>query len=94
MPDLTIELHEMCESLSRVKTYHISKYEQTLYHGAQMDDTCTCPAYTYSKSKTCKHLKQAYEQECGWHGAYDEPQETPGICPRCGGPTIVVRVAV
>ena len=97
MPDLTIEIMAMCSSLERQTIYHIGEYTQTLYHGTQMDDECTCPAYKFAKkdNKTCKHLKQAYEQECGWHQQYSEETQTEeGKCPRCGGSTVYVRVAV
>jgi len=94
MPDLTIEYHEMCSSIDREVRYNINGYEQTLYHGQREHDHCTCPAYKFSKKHTCKHLKEAYEQECGWHGAYDEEQTEKGVCPRCGGSTITVAVGV
>jgi len=95
MPDLTIEVYPMCASLSREVQYQIGGYVQTLYHGVyQMNDHCTCPAHKYHRNKVCKHLQEAYNQECGWHGAYDEPQIEDGVCPRCGGPTEYVRVGV
>ena len=94
MPDLTVENHWMCASLDRVVHTDIGGYRQTLYHGLEMDDECTCLGYKYSKTNICKHLKQAYLEECGWHGAYDEPIKKEGVCPRCGGEAIVVRVAV
>ena len=94
MPDLTIEIFEMCASLDRVVEYNINGYTQTIYHGQMMYDHCTCPAYKFSKSRNCKHLKAAHEQECGWHGAYDEEQNEKGVCPRCGSPTVMVRVGV
>jgi hypothetical protein len=95
MPDLTIETHYMCASLDRTAQAHIGKYTQTLYGGAlQVHDECTCPAFKYSKDRDCKHLRQARAEQCSWHGAYDESAEQDGVCPRCGGEAIPVRVAV
>lgn len=94
MPDLTIELFEMCTSLDREVEYNVGGYKQILYHGSRAHDHCSCPAYKFSKTRSCKHLKSAYAEECGWHGAYDESQEKSGVCPRCGGPTVTVRVGV
>ena len=94
MPDLTIETQWMCASLEREVHLNIGDYHQVLYHGINADDECTCLGYKYSKTRICKHLKQAYEEECSWHGAYDEPAKEDGVCPRCGGEAVAVRVAV
>jgi hypothetical protein len=43
----------------------------------------------------CKHIKEAEKKICGWHEMWsDEKQTIKGICPRCGGETEYVRVAV
>ena len=95
MPDLTIEYYQQC-----VPTYftEINGYEVCSEYGREW---CTCPDYKYRKKKqgkVCKHIKQVQEKECGWHGSYferqTEEQEKNYICPRCGGPTEVVRVGV
>jgi hypothetical protein len=43
-------------------------------------------------------VQEAEENQCTWHGAYDESQTEKQahdqICPRCGGPTEYVRVGV
>ena len=96
MPDLTIEIVPACASFDYPIEFKIGDYTQMLYHG-QGPDTCTCKAYKFSKgpTKSCKHLEEAYTKECGWHSVYSsEIQMKEGICPRCGGPTISVRVAV
>lgn len=89
MPDLTIEIHAMCAQLEnhyrKIKDYDL---EYTGYEGWG----CSCPGFKYRHD--CKHVKQAREEQCTWHGAYDEPQEQEGVCPRCGGPTVYVKVGV
>ena len=70
---------------------------------------CTCPAYKYGKRnikfdnryypKTCKHIDEAQEQLVCWHEQWGEEVQTDEqrvsmICPKCGGPTELVNVAV
>jgi hypothetical protein len=98
MTDFTIEIVQQCESLNPYHKGHVGGYSQYLDHEGEV--ACTCKAYQFSKSKvkTCKHIKQFREEQCGWHGMYDEvqtpEQESAKICPRCGGSTEYVRVAV
>ena len=72
--------------------------------------TCSCPAYQYSKPTVqfgafmvrplCKHIKQAQDSACSWHAQWaidvkqSDEQMAKMICPRCGGPTVYVRVKV
>ena len=97
MPDLTIEYMQQCASTVDGSTFHIGGYEQHL-SPAMGYDTCTCKAYKFSKGdifdKTCKHIKEAREQLCTYHEQIDGPPEVDGVCPKCGGPTTVVRVGV
>lgn len=105
MPDLTIEIWDMCASVDGPAATCIGGYEQTGLFDERTYPECTCKAYQFGKRteqfggrlfpKRCKHIKQAEEEACGWHALYsDEHQTQEGVCPRCGGETIKVRVAV
>lgn len=39
--------------------YKIESNEE--YHVDIKQGTCTCPAYTYNKTRPCKHIKQVME---------------------------------
>ncbi len=75
--------------------YHqdnVGGYIQSIWRG---NGNCTCPAFKFSKKKTCKHLVIAEQNHCDWHQAYfDERMTQEGICPKCGREAIVVAVAV
>lgn len=100
MPDLTIEIMQQCESLS-CRQYDVGDYIQN-WQGRGWE--CTCKAYKFSKAnkygeKTCKHITQALHDRCGWHEQWSDERQTDEqaekcVCPRCGGPTKYVRVAV
>ena len=91
MPDLTIEYTEVCEQLEPYQHHwHVGKYEQVVEHDYEL--SCTCLGFKYRND--CKHVKEVEQNRCTWHGHYDEEQKTPGICPRCGGKTVAVGVAV
>lgn len=95
MPDLTIEIMSMCSDLDTTHVFHINGYTQEFVPG-RIDPTCTCPAYVFSKNwnKWCKHLEEAEKLICTYHQQFDGPPEQEGVCPKCGKPTIYVRVAV
>ena len=50
--------------------------------------SCTCPAFEFSRAepKTCKHIRQAEQGQCGWtEQSGEEIDPARGGCPRCGG---------
>jgi hypothetical protein len=58
--------------------------------------TCTC--YAGQHGKECKHVKACKAEKCEWNweafmgsSAKCNPDNT---CPKCGGPTEVIKVAV
>lgn len=91
MTDFTISHYYMCPSLE----YHqdnVGGYSQSIFRG---EGHCSCPAFKFSKKKTCKHLTIAEHNRCTWHEAYsDEKMVQEGICPKCGREAMVVAVAV
>jgi len=96
MPDLTIEVMQMCIDLQGTQYARLGGYTQTIdrefdiYH-------CTCPSYKYRKRENgamCKHLREFEERLCSYHELADGPPEEDGVCPRCGKPTVYVRVGV
>lgn len=91
MPDLTIVTMQMCAKLEPHVTL-IGGYRQEF--GYTPEPTCTCPAYTFGKTRPCKHIKQAKKEGCSWHEQFDGPPKVDGVCPECGGPTVYVNVGV
>lgn len=91
---------------STFEVFGTERYEISF---ANHDDVghCTCPAWEYSPApKTCKHVAQVFRDGCFWHPLTGEhgkiivgpvrtfapaPHSRP--CPKCGGPTSVIRVA-
>jgi len=61
--------------------------------GDDEDITCDCPGYLFRGS--CRHTKAALERVCGWTSESKVPQTAEQardhICPRCGGPTVLVE---
>jgi hypothetical protein len=96
MPDLTIEYKQQCESGNRGKVFDIRGYRQVVAFDERTEATCSCPAFKFSKTfpKNCKHIEQAVKELCDYHEQVDGPPDEKGVCPKCGGPTITVRVAV
>ena len=100
MPDLTIEIMQQCHSLTQ-RQFNVGGYVQD-WQGRGWE--CSCKAYKFAKAdkwgeKTCKHIKQALSEQCGWHEQWSDSRQTEEqaknkICPDCGGPTDLVRVAV
>lgn len=102
MPDFNIVIMQQCRP---VRHASVGGYEQDGLCDERTWPGCTCPAYKLGKRKInfggrmvpkeCKHIKQAQESACGWHEQFsDERQSKAGTCPRCGGETEPVRVAV
>lgn len=95
MPDLTIEYMQMCSDLNSIHVGEIGGYEQTIDRGFGIVH-CTCPAFKFRKNRdsVCKHLKELDSTICNYHELTDGPPEVDGVCPKCGKPTIYVRVGV
>lgn len=104
MPDLTIENRTVCQTNTSFEAsvrgsnrgskgidYQVS-YGWSQTSDVQYDWTCTCSAFKFGK-KPCKHIMAVKPTRCGWNadlsdnGSYD-------LCPECGGPVEVVRIAV
>lgn len=54
---------------------------------------CTCKGYKYRRC-ACRHIKLVRDRlsdilpaVCIWTDASSIPQNTPGVCPECGGQT-------
>jgi hypothetical protein len=96
MPDLTIEYHWMCVSnlhdATRVKG---SKGDEYLveFNGRLQQWHCDCQGFKFRH--TCKHVKEAEKNRCGWNAFTDDGDvvEVPVdddhpngyACPECGG---------
>jgi len=105
MVDLTIVSAEMCSSIDGPLTANVGDYTQAGLFSERDWPTCSCPAYKFKKrtvnfggrlvAESCKHIEEAQAQVCGWHSQYSgEPQNEPGICPRCGASTVLVQIGV
>jgi len=95
MPDLTIEVMSMCSSLEHGEYGNVGGYTQYIHHGHN-DYTCTCKAFKYRKNRDmmCKHLREFDSSLCHYHELVDGPPDVEGVCPKCGKPTVYVRVGV
>lgn len=100
MTDLMIVDMQMCESMNTRAIRQVGAHVVTGLFSEAHAPHCSCMAFKYAKGalgsyKTCKHIQQAETDACGWHEQYSaEAQTEPGVCPRCGGKTITVRVGV
>ena len=82
-----------CSSIDGPMSFAVRGYEQTNLFSPGDDPHCTCLAFKFSKSNpsSCKHLARINHETCGWHEQYAEESQTePGVCPRCGDPTVLV----
>lgn len=105
MPDLTIETRQMCASIAGPASANVGGYHQEGLFDERTWPTCDCPAYKFAKAgyttfgmrrvpNPCKHIRQAEKEACGWHEDWSEERQVErGVCPRCGGETVSVRVA-
>ena len=100
MPDLTIQNMEMCQDLDNgMWTVPSSSSPSEAYVVFFMSGMWhfECSAFKFSRHtpRTCKHIKQKQEEMCDWHPQGTGPaQKKKGVCPKCGGPTIPIQVAV
>ena len=105
MPDFTFVTMQMCKSIDGPLTTYIGGYIQTGMFSERHVPECTCDQYALSVRNgtgympSCEHIKLAEVMVCGWHQQWSDEVQTgeqreQHICPRCGGPTVVVRVAV
>lgn len=101
MPDLTNESAPVCSSniywetsiKSATSDKHYSVCYTVLPPNAKMQYGYICECLGYQFRGTCKHIKQADKDRCGWgadlteRGDYDE-------CPDCGVPVTYLLVGV
>jgi hypothetical protein len=94
MVDFTISYEFECSDLAQESVSHVGGYEQRKFfnHGG-FEWTCTCLGYKYRR--ICKHIKEAESNLCDWNSMYsEEKQTTPGICPKCGKETVIIKIGV
>lgn len=106
MATFTMEYREQCKSIDGPLTARIGGYEQSGLFSERVWPSCTCRSYRFGRGgrrnsrgvtvpRRCKHIEQAERSACGWHSACStEAQQQSGVCPKCGGPTVVVKVVV
>ena len=90
-----------------------TEYTVTL-HGSEGPAHCTCEGFRWSGElgqlrdlKSCKHIKQVYDQACLYNPQWHDSNENPKLKPvsytydhfsrskcACGGPMVYVRRAV
>lgn len=99
MPDLTLETRVVCcqnTFWSRpVKGEHgeyIVSYGRVHKGAYEYDYSCECLAFKYQPGY-CKHIKQVMGERCKWGASLDQYKHVD-TCPKCHGPTEVVRIAV
>jgi len=106
-PDLTIEHYRWCQANecwskiitgSKDQVYRVS-FDPRMYF--ETDGWhCTCKGFRFRHD--CKHVKQAKTEKCSYSEgsawACPEPEDSYigplHLCPKCGGATSIVKVAV
>ena len=100
MPDYTYHISQHCGQLSQSRTFTVPSSSinanYTVYLGADGSEQCTCPGFKFHGH--CKHLAAAHAQRCEWdleHSTETQSfqQNVEMICPVCGGPTVLQKVA-
>lgn len=97
MGDMTIIYSQQCKSNSIILFTSTNGKYQILW-SYNYGWKCSCPAWQYGGTRPCKHIKAL--KICGWHKEYDgnppqsRQQEKQYICPRCGGETEIIRIAI
>jgi hypothetical protein len=105
MPEFLEVPMRMCASIDGPMAVRVGDYEVTGLFSERNWPACSCPGYTFAPRVVdfggrmvphpCKHIRLAQAQACGWHELTGErAPRADGLCPECGGPTVVVRVAV
>jgi hypothetical protein len=101
VPDLTIEYKQVCRQTELAENVLSSKGDKTYSVLATLEggyhDSCTCPGFGFRGK--CRHIEEVRSRICGWHELHSDEIQTPqqemeGICPKCGGETLVKKVAV
>ena len=84
---------QICESINGPKSFNIRGYTQKDLFNNNLIASCSCKAYEFTKvrPRTCKHIKYAYADTCGWRDDITHVSQTQaGICPQCEGPTVML----
>jgi hypothetical protein len=82
-----------------------TKYTVT-FAGGEGGAHCTCKGFAYRKD--CRHISEVFKKGCFWNPQWydggsreikptnyiDEDHHISTRCPKCGGPTVPVRIAV
>jgi uncharacterized Zn finger protein len=100
MPDLDIKYVQVCSETLKTAKVLSSKGDKHYEVTASLDeqsDRCTCPGFGYRRK--CRHVDELRSTICGWDEQHSDEVQTPqqemeGVCPKCGGETTVIKVAV
>jgi hypothetical protein len=93
MPDLTIEIYDMCTTMN-YKQYEIEGSTGNTYTVVRDRNRWTCGCKGFRFRGSCRHIREAQSRACSWHGQYCEGAAINGKCPRCGGDVMPVRCGV
>lgn len=61
-------------------------------HSGPVQYDWECPCKGFQHRKTCRHIEVAKRSFCGWNADLSS-LSNEAICPRCGGPTEIQKVA-
>lgn len=97
MPDLTYENYRWCLSNEYAEFEMDSSGGEDIYtvRFNRGHWTCNCKGFQFRGN--CKHISAADAIKCdyGWEAACGSPAEFKDkTCPKCGGPTSIVTVAI
>lgn len=88
---LNVKYHLVCAQSRGPRDWMITESNDKVYTVTDIfseghEPRCDCPAF--SKSRTCKHIHQAYREICSWTEMYSEEKiNDDETCPCCGGLT-------
>lgn len=100
MPDLTVETRVVCaQNVHWQRVVNGNKGKYLVFYGPDYsgrsdyayDYSCDCVGFKYRHK--CSHIDKVKSERCTWGDALDISDYTK-TCPKCGGPTHVIQVAV
>ena len=99
MTDFTYHVHRWCQTneVDQQVVHSDNGNTYRVYYSNRNGWECSCPGFKFRKY--CKHIEKAEKDKCnhGWEAACGVPSDDQvgeeHLCPKCGGPSSLVKVA-